>query len=83
MSESHFIAKPLSYTALPYAEQKARQKNESAKLKAAGFDFAKRYTFTDGNEQEKAVAKQACTMYARHWTEKSGVELEVCEGFFL
>jgi hypothetical protein len=60
-----------------------RRTQQQLKLKEAGWDGCKVFQFTDGNEEQKAKAKAAAEAYAAEWTEKTGVPLQVVEGFFL
>jgi hypothetical protein len=60
-----------------------RRREQERTLKAAGWDGCKVFQYTDGNEEQKVKAKAAAEAYAAEWTEKTGVPLQVIEGFFL
>lgn len=63
-------------------ERRQRSKTERQKLKEAG--WRKRYyEFKNDDKRGKAQAKRRCEKDARLWTEKTGVPLEVTEGFFM
>lgn len=62
---------------------KKRRREQQETLTAAGWDGCKVFQFTDGNKEEEAKAKAAAEAYAKEWTAKTGVPLDVTQGFFL
>lgn len=78
MSQSHYQAW-LILDGRSAKEKIAARKDARAK----GFDPNKRFVYYDGNPKGQAVAKRECTAYAKEWSDKLGLGIEVCLGFDL
>lgn len=61
---------------------RARRRQQYDTLKASGFSD-KVFQFVDGDKAADAKAKAECEKYAKKWTDKTGVPLNVCLGFFM
>lgn len=86
--KSHFGVSPrCKYAGIDTREQRTaeqeRRKADRATVKAAGFPSQKYFEYRNGDEAGKARCKKQAEAYAAKVHAKTGVDMEVSEGFFM
>jgi hypothetical protein len=84
LAYSHWTV-DIKYKAHPdesYGEQHERRRAERAKLKAAGFKTPY-FQYRNKDTKAKAECERKARQFAKLWTKKTGVTLEVFNGCFL
>lgn len=84
-SKAHFVVglRGCNYNVETSLESRKRRQSERAVLKEAGFKTQTFFQFSVKDEVGKARQKKNAETYAKNIKNACGVEMEVCEGFFL